>query len=146
MQNLKPSFSRSSIGIYFSILAAMRRKKLAIKGNNNSNTNTITIRTIALMRNKNQRLYISVALEDMCDQSEIFCQTQNMKIYFVMLMGHQISEFCRSSRLKVFCKKAALRNVAKFTGKHLCQGLFLKKVGDLHFFILLDFLSCNKHL
>ena len=66
----------------------MRRKKLAIKGNNNSNTNTITIRTIALMRNKNQRLYISVALEDMCDQSEIFCQTQNMKIYFVMLMGH----------------------------------------------------------
>ena len=26
----------------------------------------------------------------------------------------------RSSRSEVFCKKGALRNFAKFTGKHLC--------------------------
>ena len=31
----------------------------------------------------------------------------------------------RSSRPKVFCKKGVLRNFAKFTGKHLCQILFL---------------------
>ena len=30
----------------------------------------------------------------------------------------------RSSRPEVFCKKGVLRNLAKFTGKHLCQSLF----------------------
>ena len=34
----------------------------------------------------------------------------------------------RSSRPEVFCKKSVLRNLAKFTGKHLCQSLFLNKV------------------
>ena len=34
----------------------------------------------------------------------------------------------RSSRPEVFCKIAVLRNFAKFTGKHLCQGLFVNKV------------------
>ena len=33
----------------------------------------------------------------------------------------------RSIRPEVFCKKAVLRNFAKFTGKHLCQGLFFSK-------------------
>ena len=33
----------------------------------------------------------------------------------------------RSSRPEVFCKKGILRNFTKFTGKHLCQGLFLIK-------------------
>ena len=28
----------------------------------------------------------------------------------------------------MFCKKGALRNFAKITGKHLCQGLFFNKV------------------
>ena len=34
----------------------------------------------------------------------------------------------KSSRIEVFCKKGVLRNFAKFTGKNLCQGLFLNKV------------------
>ena len=34
----------------------------------------------------------------------------------------------RSSRPEVFCKKDALRNFTKFTGKHLCQSLFFNKV------------------
>ena len=34
----------------------------------------------------------------------------------------------KSSRLEVFFKKGALRNFAKFTGKHLCQSLFFNKV------------------
>ena len=33
----------------------------------------------------------------------------------------------RSSREEVFCKKDGLRNFAKFTGKYLCQSLFLQK-------------------
>ena len=34
----------------------------------------------------------------------------------------------RSSRPGVSCKKGVLRNLAKFTGKHLCQSLFLIKL------------------
>ena len=30
-----------------------------------------------------------------------------------------------SSRPELFCKKVILRNFAKYTGKHLCQSLFL---------------------
>ena len=32
---------------------------------------------------------------------------------------------------EVFCKKGVLRNFKKFTGKHLCQSLFLNKVEAL---------------
>ena len=34
----------------------------------------------------------------------------------------------RSSRPEVFYKKGVLKNFAKFTGKHLCQSLFLIKL------------------
>ena len=34
----------------------------------------------------------------------------------------------RSSRPEVLCKKSFLRNFTKFTGKHLCHGLFFNKV------------------
>ena len=37
----------------------------------------------------------------------------------------------RSSRPDVFCKKGVLKNFAKFTGKHLCQSLFLNKAAGL---------------
>ena len=37
----------------------------------------------------------------------------------------------RSSRPDVFCKNGILRNFTKFTGKHLCQGLFFDKVAGL---------------
>ena len=32
---------------------------------------------------------------------------------------------------ELFCKKSVLKNFAKFTGKHLCQSLFLNKVAGL---------------
>ena len=35
---------------------------------------------------------------------------------------------CSSSHPEVFCKKGVLRNLTKFTGKHLHQDLFFKKV------------------
>ena len=37
----------------------------------------------------------------------------------------------RSSRPEVFCKKGVLRNFAKFTGKHLCQGRIFNKVAGI---------------
>ena len=35
---------------------------------------------------------------------------------------------CGSSHPEVVCKKGVLSNFAKFTGKHLCQSLFLNKL------------------
>ena len=37
----------------------------------------------------------------------------------------------RSSRPEVLCKKGVFRNFAKFTIKHLCQGLFFNKVAGI---------------
>ena len=37
----------------------------------------------------------------------------------------------RSSHRRCSVRKGVLRNFAKFTGKHLCQGLFFNKVADL---------------
>ena len=37
----------------------------------------------------------------------------------------------RSNRQEMFCKKGVLRNFTKFTGIHLCQGLFFNKVAGL---------------
>ena len=53
---------------------------------------------------------------------------------FVLRSSHQVYfsiSLFRSSRTEVFCKKIVLRNFAKFTGKHLCQGLFFNKVAGL---------------
>ena len=36
----------------------------------------------------------------------------------------------RSRHPEVFSKKGVYKNFAKFTGKHLCQSLFLNKVAD----------------
>ena len=43
---------------------------------------------------------------------------------------HSVLHFpnLRSSHPKVFCTKGVLRNFPKFTGKYLCQGLFLIKL------------------
>ena len=61
-----------------------------------------------------------------------------LKLYFRLILllllslrRVQFSDFLRSSRPEVFCKKSVLRNFTKFTGKHLCQGLFFNKVAGL---------------
>ena len=41
---------------------------------------------------------------------------------------YKILKCIRSSRPEAFCKKAVLRNITKFSGKHLCQRLFFNKV------------------
>ena len=42
----------------------------------------------------------------------------------------------RNSRPQVFCKKGVLRNLIKFTGKHLYRSLFFNKVAGLRSAIL----------
>ena len=54
-----------------------------------------------------------------------------LKITFKSKKGMSVAVeayLVRSSRQEVFCKKGVLRNLAKFTGKHLCQSLILNKV------------------
>ena len=46
-------------------------------------------------------------------------------------MRHAWLTIHRSSHPDVFCKKGVLENFAKFTGKYLCQSLFLNKVAGL---------------
>ena len=48
------------------------------------------------------------------------------------LFGRPYHDVFRSSRPEVFCKKGALRNFARFTGKHLRQSLFFNKIEDLN--------------
>ena len=48
------------------------------------------------------------------------------KIIYIYLRKVQVN--FRSSRPEVFCKKGVLRNLAKFTGKHLCWSFFLIKL------------------
>ena len=40
----------------------------------------------------------------------------------------------RSSCPEVFCEKGVLRNFTKFTGKHLCQSLFLINLQGLEIY------------
>ena len=44
----------------------------------------------------------------------------------------------RSSRQEVFCNKDVLKNLTKFTGKHLCQSLFFNKVAGLQLYLKKD--------
>ena len=51
----------------------------------------------------------------------------------------------RSSRQEVFYKKSVLRNFAKFTGKHLCQSLFLIKLQADRQVFSCDFCEISKN-
>ena len=46
-------------------------------------------------------------------------------------MLYRIFYICRSSHRRCSVRKGALRNFAKFTGKHPCQSLFYNKVAGL---------------
>ena len=69
------------------------------------------------------------------------------KQFFSRGVGNDLSSeiICfmeRSSRPDVLCQKGVLRHFAKFTGKHLCQGLFFNKVAggatvEMEIFVLL---------
>ena len=43
----------------------------------------------------------------------------------------QDKQYIRKQPPELFYKKCALKNFAKFTGKHLCQSLFFNKVTGL---------------
>ena len=72
---------------------------------------------------------------------KMFCSTENrITVWLFQIVNPFASNeqhfrqlfiylfFFRSNRPEVFCKKGALRNFIKFTGKHLCQSLIFNKV------------------
>ena len=52
-------------------------------------------------------------------------------IVFFFSSLNSFQSFIRSSHRRCFIKKVVLKSFVKFTGKHLCQGLFLNKVSGL---------------
>ena len=67
------------------------------------------------------------------ESSGTLFRTQNVTTFFKyddlqhLVVSALVSIFLdRSSHPEVFCKKGVLKKFAKFTGKHLCQSLFLK--------------------
>ena len=55
---------------------------------------------------------------------------------FLEVEGTNQWKVIRSRSPEVFRKKGALRNFAKFTGKHLCQSLFFNTVAGLSLYFL----------
>ena len=55
-----------------------------------------------------------------------YSNKENTKTKYVTVSGIN-----RSSRPEVLCKEGVLRNFPKFTGKYLCQSLFLIKLQAL---------------
>ena len=61
-----------------------------------------------------------------------FCQSSWEYLEPILFFAwYLVCEKNRSSHPDVLCKKGVLRNFKKFTGKHLCQSLFLNKVAGL---------------
>ena len=50
---------------------------------------------------------------------------------FKIGITNMLLAYFRSSRSEVFFKKGVFKNFAKFTGKHLCQSLFVNKISGL---------------
>ena len=65
------------------------------------------------------------------------CSFWKIYIYqFIFLSLEQMGLSCtwlfiQNQPQEVFCKKGVLKNVAKCTGRHLCQSLFFNKVSGL---------------
>ena len=49
----------------------------------------------------------------------------------MMKIFHSIKKNSEAATRGALCEKGVLRNFTKFTGKHLCQGLFFNKLRDL---------------
>ena len=65
---------------------------------------------------------------------EVFKETLEISVWTTKF---QTSKKYRSSHQRCSVKKGVLRNFAKFTGKNLCQSLFLKNAARLAYWRLL---------
>ena len=69
---------------------------------------------------------------EVCSQlHHIFCPVGSMVSSSSSCKKNIQMYLFRSSCPDLFCKKVVLKNFTKFTGKHLCQSLFVNKVAGL---------------
>ena len=54
-------------------------------------------------------------------------------ISFSLFLTHLVTWYCRSSHRRCSVRKSVLKNFSKFTGKQLCQSLFLIKLQACNF-------------
>ena len=68
---------------------------------------------------------------------EVFCEKDMISVTSEVGYNVKVLEsILRSSHQRCFVKKGVLRNVTKFTGKHLRQNLFFNKVGGVRSFLI----------
>ena len=84
---------------------------------------------------KQLTFFIHLDCMTLCDNQYLY-MIHNLTIFWPIIWPF------RSSRRRCSVKKGVLKNFAKFTGKHLCQSLFLNKVaGDACNFIKKEILA-----
>ena len=81
------------------------------------------------MQVTNYQFSLSISLSKKYQHSQKSNTNWNENFSFHWWLIHPLR--LRSSRQELFCKKGVLRNLSKFTGKHLCQSLFFNKVAGL---------------
>ena len=78
-------------------------------------------------------IFTKISITDVCLGSEYTCIKALPDFNGLEQTGYQLQPLkfhLETSRPEVFCKNGVLRNIAKFTEKHLCQSLFfIKAVG-----------------
>ena len=78
----------------------------------------------------NSKQTASVSVKKICAS-----MLMGINAVFLLFQEHQketkIHQIIRSSHRRCSIKKGILNNFTKFTGKHLCQGLFLHKIAGL---------------
>ena len=94
--------------------------------------------TTTQVRHERQRLKNLILITPQGKKEFLFLKEFLLYIFFcfrkfILNFFTKSRKKLRSSRPDVFCKKGVLRNFSKFTGKHLCQGLFFNKVAGLVF-------------
>ena len=73
----------------------------------------------------------------------IYKLQEKQKSFHNVVKKHHQKFLTKSNRPEVFCKKGALKNFAKFTGKHLCQSPFFSEVTGLRSATLLKNSLCH---
>ena len=64
-----------------------------------------------------------------CEQLRNKLRPRFYEVWFIFQNINNVMQW--SKHLEVFSEKCVLKNVAKFTGKHMCQSLFLIKLSKL---------------
>ena len=87
------------------------------------------MRALSTLSETDNRVKDDCFLEDEGDCHQQVFKFREVPPFVALIVKIRMTQYTyRSSGPEVFCKKAVLRNFTKFTGKHLCQSLFLIKL------------------